>query len=82
MGEAETLLVAMGKGWNLEMGMESGMGRRSRTGTAILYGYGLLLTGTIGLYSWRYDVMMREWQLSYPADFTGHVVTASIHHSG
>jgi hypothetical protein len=78
MGEVETVLAARGKGWNLEMQMESGMGRMSRTGTAILYGYGLQFTGPIGLYSWRCDVMMRGWQLSYPADLTGHVVTTSI----
>lgn len=37
MGEADTVLTAEGEGLNLEMGMESGMGRRSRAGTAILY---------------------------------------------
>jgi hypothetical protein len=63
---------------NLEMGMESGMERTSRTGIAILYAFFWVtfLQARIGLYNWRGDVMMRGWQLSYPADFTGHVVTA------
>lgn len=78
MGEAETVLTAEGEGLNLEMGMESGMGRRSRAGTAILYVFflGVLLTAKIGLYSRRggcHDEKVAAWLSS---GFTGHVVTA------